>query len=70
MKKNQIKKQKQPKLTRLTRDQGYEIRITSQKRKQKKSQSPRLNNLMSPDKIEKKNQFKKSIFKKTRVNPD
>jgi hypothetical protein len=37
MKKKSNKKKKQPKLTRLTRDQRYEIKIISQKKKSKKN---------------------------------
>ena len=46
--KNKLKKKKlnQPGITRLTCNPGYEIRITSSKKKQKKSQSGKLNNLI------------------------
>jgi hypothetical protein len=49
-------------LNRITCNPKYEIEITLQMAKLKKLQSSRPNNLMSRDKIEKKNQFKKKLL--------
>jgi hypothetical protein len=56
-------------LTCLARNLRYEIKISSLKEKQQKSQYSMANNLISKNKIE-KNQFqKRNLKKKTRVNP-
>jgi len=63
-----VKSIKKPGSTRVNLTNIW-LEITPYKQKQKKSQSTESNNLMSNDKIEKKNQFhKKKLKEKTHLN--